>query len=173
MNNVTTIRAAECIDEIRFATHASEVGYKVQALAAHVLLRLEYRVVMINRDGHPDIVAVRGASEVRFEIETEVGGPRPRQLTDEDFASLLVSSEISGYFALAICSPMPRWIVVPAESLRDRGPSSNMLLGALSDVEFSNAWTQEFNSMLSEECRQIRQSSFETLCKRAMEGRGL
>ena len=69
--------ARECIERIRSSISPSEFGYKIQALAAHVLLRLGYRIDSINQSGHPDIVAVRNGGEFRFEVEAEVTGPRP------------------------------------------------------------------------------------------------
>lgn len=173
MNSLAALQASECIENMRLSVSPAEFGYKVQALAAHVLLRLNCRVEKINQSGHPDIVATRGMEELRFEIEAEVTGPRPRQLTDEDFASLLDSSGAVGYFALAISSPTPRWVVVPAERLKDRRPSSNVLLEALSDKNFSNAWTFEYLNLLNDECRRIRRTSFARLCERALAGRGL
>ena len=173
MSEETILRASECIEDLRLSISAAEFGYRVQAIAAHVLLRLNCRVTEINQWGHPDIVAIRGAEELRFEIEAEVSGPRPRQLTDEDFASLLDSSWAVGYFALAIAFPTPRWIVVPAEHLKDRRPSSNILLEALSDRDFSNAWTSEYLKMLNDQCRRLQRASFAALRERALLGRGL
>ncbi len=173
MNNLVKLQASDCIENMRLSVSPSEFGYKVQALAAHVLLRLNYRVEKINQFGHPDIVVARGKEELRFEIEAEVSGPRPRQLTGEDFASLVDLSGAVGFFALAISLPTPRWIVVPAERLKDRKPSSNVLLEALSDRNFSDDWTFEYLNLLNEGCRRIQRASFATLCKRALAGRGL
>ncbi len=173
MNDLAMLQATECIEQMRLSVEPSEFGYKVQALAAHVLLRLDCQVQEINQYGHPDITATRGMEELRFEIEAEVSGPRPRQLTNEDFASLIDSSGAVGYFALAISFPSPRWIVVPAERLKDRRPSSNVLLEALSDRNLSGAWTFEYLDLLHKECRRIRRASFGTLCARALAGKGL
>ena len=134
---------------------------------------LTVRVKEINRSGHPDIVATRGHEELRFEIEAEVVGSRPRHLKDDDFASLTNVSGTIGYFALAIRFPTPRWILVPAERLVGRKPSSNVLLEALSDRNLSEAWTYEYINLLSEECSRVGRSSFGSLCKRALAGRGL
>ena len=173
MSDSAVRQASDCIENLRLSVSPAEFGYRVQALAAHVLLRLEYRVEEINRSGHPDVVATRGTEELRFEIEAEVVGSRPRQLTDDDFASLVEVSGAVGYFALAISYPTPRWILVPAERLVGRKPSSNVLLEALSDREFSDAWTNEYINLLNEECRRIRRTSFRTLRARALAGRGL
>ncbi len=167
------LKATECIEQMRLTAEPAEFGYKVQALAAHVLLRLHHQVEKINPYGHPDIVSTRGVEEFRFEIEAEVSGPRPRQLTHEDFASLIDSSGAVGYFGLAISFPAPRWIVVPAERLKYRRPSSNVLLEALSDRDLSDAWTFEYLDLLHKECSRIRRASFAALCARALAGRGL
>ena len=173
MNDLVIQQATECVEQMRLSVEPSEFGYKVQALAAHVLLRLDCQVQEINQGGHPDIIATRGPEELRFEIEAEVSGSRPRQLTNEDFASLIVSSGAVGYYALAVNFPTPRWIVVPADRLKERRPSSNVLLEALSDRDISGAWTFEYLDLLHKECRRIRRASFATLCANAKAGRGL
>lgn len=173
MDSSAVFHASECVEDMRLGSSAAEFGYKVQALAAHVLLRLNCQVTAINQVGHPDIVAARDMFEFRFEIEAEVGGPRLRQLTDEDFNSLIDSSGAVGYYALAISFPSPRWILVPAKRLQARNPSSNVLLESLSDRDLSEAWTLEYLNLLSSECQRIRRASFATLCARALAGRGL
>ena len=173
MNDLVALQAAECLGDLYLNISSAEFGYKVQALAAHVLLRLNYGIEEINRSGHPDIVATRGMDKLHFEVEAEVADPRPRKLTDEDFDALTELPGGVGYFALAISFPTPRWVVVPAERLKVRKPSSNVLLEALSDADFSNAWTYTYLDLLKQECRRIRRASFRDLCERALAGRGL
>ena len=172
MNDLEALEAANCLDNLHLSVSPAEFGYKVQALAAHVLLRLNFEVEEINRSGHPDIVATRGMEKFHFEIEAEVAGPRPRQLTEEDFGALTELPGGVGYFALAISFPTPRWIVVQADRLKHRQPSSNVLLEALSDKGFSNAWTYAYIELLRQECRRIRRASFRDLCERATSGCG-
>ena len=105
MNDLAMLQATECIEQMRLSVEPPEFGYKIQALAAHVLLRLDCQVQEINQYGHPDIVATRDAEELRFEIEAEVGGPRLRQLTNQDFASLIDSSGAVGYLCLGYQFP--------------------------------------------------------------------
>jgi hypothetical protein len=172
MNDLEALEAANCLENLRLSVSPAEFGYKVQALAAHVLLRLNFEVEKVNRLGHPDIVAIRGMDKFHFEIEAEVAAPRLRQLTEEDFSSLTELQGGVGYFALAISFPTPRWIVVQADRLKHRKPSSNVLLEALSDIEFSNAWTSAYVELLRKECRRISRVSFRDLCERATLGRG-
>lgn len=150
----------------------SDFGYKVQGLAAHVLLRLGYRVTEVNQQGHPDITAFWEGREFRFEVEAEVTRPRLRQLTQADFDSLIVTPH--GYYALAISFPAPRWILVPASKLVSRTqPSPNRVLEALSDKEYSAAWTDAYIEMLRDSHRQIRRASFSDMRCWALSGRGL
>ena len=152
----------------------SEFGYKMQAIAAHVLLRLGYQIEAVNRTGHPDIVAIRQGREFRFEIEAEAFSPRPRKLTDADFMPLLEVPDGFGYYALTINTPMPYWVLVPASKLVDRRyPSHNILLRTLSDRSYSAEWTTEYQKLLNIACAQIMRDSFSRLSQLALEGRGL
>ena len=170
----TDFAATECIERIRSSISPTEFGYKIQALAAHILLRLGYRIDAINQSGHPDIAAFRNGREFRFEVEAEVTGPRLRQLTQADLISLTEHSNVAGYYALAISFPAPRWVLVPALKLTSRTlPSPNILLEALSDKEYSEEWTREHNRLLRDACRQIRLASFNDLSQMALSEHGL
>lgn len=174
MNSHLILSASECIEGIRSGISPAKFGYKIQALAAHVLLRLNYRVDEVNPSGHPDIVATKDGKEFRFEVEAEVTGPRPHKLTDADFASLTEPPNVFGYYALAISSPRPYWVLVPATKLIHRNfPSNNILLEALSDKAYSEEWTYEYVRLLHSACRQIRLASFSYLSKMAMKGHRL
>ena len=173
MNDLVTRQATDCLDRLRNSVSAAEYGYRIQALAAHVLLRLGYIVEEINHSGHPDIIAAKDGRKIYLEVEAEVARPRRRQLTTEDLFSLTESANVVGYFALAIGFPVPRWIIVMADRLQHRNPSSNVMLEALMDSNLSNAWTVAFVELLNANCRRIRQASFGELCRRALSGRGL
>ncbi len=170
-NSWSILDAGGCIERMRLK---ADFGYKVQAIAAHVLLRLGYQIEAVNQSGHPDIVAVRHGMEFRFEVEAEVGSPRPRKLADADFASLLEVPNEFGYYALAISFPTPYWVLVSASKLYGRRrPSTNILLEALSDKEYSDEWTSEYLRLLNVSCRQIARASFNQLSELALQGRGL
>ena len=149
----------------------NEFGYRVQGLAAHVLIGMGYQIGAVNQSGHPDIVAVKDGMEFRFEVEAEVGRPRLRQLTDADFSSLTEVPNAVGYYALAISVPTPYWVLVPALKLIDRPPSPNILFEALSDKEYSAEWTREYIKLLDGACRRIGLASFADLRQMALNGR--
>ena len=139
-----------------------------------MLLRLDYRITEVNPSGHPDIVSVKNGKEFRFEIEAEVIGARTRRLTEADFGALISGPNVVGYFALAVSFPRPYWVLVPASKLFRRSvPSGNALLEALSDREYSAAWTREHTGLLQGSCREIRQASFNHLTQMALAGRRL
>ena len=172
MDDAAAAQARHCLEKLHLSVSPAEFGYKVQALAAHVLLLLDFEVEEINRSGHPDIVATRGADKIHVEVEAVIAGPRSRQLDREDFNALMGLPGVAGYFALAVSFPTPRWVVVPAERLKHRRPSYKVLLETLSDTDFSNAWTQAYIDLLRSECRRISRASFRQLCERALSGRG-
>ena len=166
--------ADECVERIRLSISAVQFGYKIQALGAHVLLRLGYDIVAVNSSGHPDIVAIKGGKEIRFEVEAEVTGPRLRMLKDADFKSLISGPNVIGYYALAVSFPTPYWVLVPASRLFDRNlPAANVLLEALSDRQYSAEWTREYRRLLHGACRQIRLASFNDLSRMALAGLSL
>ena len=174
MNSCVASGASECIERIHSGISPAKFGYKIQALAAHVLLRLSYRVDEVNHSGHPDIVATKNGREFRFEVEAEVTGPRPRKLTDDDLYSLTKAPNVVGYYALALSSPTPYWVLVPASKLIRRNfPTSNMLLEALSDKVYSAEWTCEYVQLLHSACRQIKLASFSDLSQMALAGHRL
>ena len=159
---------------MRSELSAPMFGFKMQAVAAHILLRLNHRVVEVNRTGHPDIVSLRDGVEYRFEVEAEVIGSRKRLLTPEDVAGLVGGHGVVGYFALAVSFPKPFWVLVPAAVMARRGtPSGNALLRALSDKELSKAWTQIHFALLEKSGRVIRERSFDHLAQRALTGQAL
>ena len=156
---------------MRLMVSPSDFGFRVQGLAAHVLVGLGYRVSAVKETGHPDIVAFRGGREFRFEVKAEVGRPRLRQLTEAELNSLTELPGSSGYYALAIGFPMPYWVLVPASKLVGRPPMPNILLEALSDKELSAEWTREYIKLLEGGCRRIGLASFGDLKQMALSGR--
>ena len=165
--------AVDCLTRVRSRISASEFGYKIQALAGHVLLGLGHSIVEIKQKGHPDLVSVKDGQEFRFEVEAEVVGRKRRMLTPSDFEGL-IDTGVEGYFALAVSFPRPFWVLVPASRLAHRkSPAGTTLLKALSNKEFSFEWTNEYVSLISRSLRDVVDRSFDQLVQRALDGRGL
>ena len=166
--------AVDCLRRMRSESSRGEFGYKIQALAAHVLVGLKHRILQVNHTGHPDIVSVKDGQEFRFEVEAEVVGAGKRMLGTADFEGLLGSAGVEAYFALAVSFPRPYWLVVPARRLVGRSaPAGNALLRALSDEMLSSEWTREYLSLIRRSCREMLDRSFNQLVRRATNGAGL
>lgn len=168
--------AGKCLEKLKGAIGLSEFGFRIQGLAAHVLLRLGARVLQINSQGHPDIVAEIERGLVRIEVEADMHGSRARSPTEEDLDAIAPHSLADkGYFAVALCGPYPRWLLVEYERLRRRHgkPSSPAILQALADTEASERWTAEFVELLINHCTRLPSFSFDFLARRAKEGRSL
>lgn len=171
MDSVAALQARRCIETMRNRMSDNEFGYKVQALAAHVLLRLDYEIVAINHSGHPDIIATLGGKEFRFEVEAQAGRPRVRKLGSADLKGLVGTYGVFGYYALAVPSPVPNWILVPvAEMAHRKRPAANALLRAISNKSYSHEWTTEYLDMLYSSCRRIRLATFNALSEMALAG---
>lgn len=169
-------QAGKCLQTMRDAVTLSEFGFRIQGLAAHVLLRLGARVLQVNSQGHPDIFAETGIGSIRVEVEADIHGYRPRLLTEEDLDGIAPRKITDkGYFALALCGPYPRWLLVDHSRLHRRHdtPASPAILKALSDVEASEQWTSEFITLLLTHCQHLLAYSFDLLARRALEGRPL
>ena len=165
--------AADCLEQLRSRVSPSEFGYRVQALAGHVLLGLGHSILEINPRGHPDLVSVKGGQEFRFEVEAEVLARRPRMLTPSDFEGL-TANRVEGYFAVAVSFPQPCWLLVPVQRLASReSPSGMALLRALRDKAFSSAWTNEYVSLIHRSNRDVIDRSYDQLVQRALDGWGL
>ena len=168
--------AGKCLETLRGAVGLSEFGYRIQGLAAHVLLRIGARVLEVNSQGHPDIIAETDKGLIRIEVEADIHGSRARALTEEVLDGMEPRSAADkGYFALALCGPYPRWLLVDYSPLRRRHgtPASPAILQALSDAEDSERWTAEFITLLVTHCRHLPAFSFDFLARRALEGRAL
>ncbi|MFB0557298.1 MAG: hypothetical protein ACETVW_05530 [Dehalococcoidia bacterium] len=168
--------AGRCLQMMRETVELSEFGFRIQGIAAHVLLRLGAQVLEVNSQGHPDIVAATERGSIRIEVEADIRGSRPRLLTKEDLESIAPRRTTDkGYFALALCGPYPQWLLVEYSRLSRRydTPASPAILRALSDEEASEQWTSEFIKLLLTHCQHLPAYSFDLLARRALEGRPL
>lgn len=166
-------KARACLDRLLLESDDKAFGFKMQAVAAHILLRLGHTVLDVKRVGHPDIVTLKDGVEHRFEVEAEVRGHRKRMPEEADFVGLTATDTV-GYFALAVSFPRPYWVVVPIRELMSRGAQSgNATLEALRDRCLSDLWTESHLDLLARSCRVVRERSFEQLARRAKEGRAL
>ena len=159
------------------AVGEAEYGLRVQGLAAHVLLRMGFRVIEVNRTGHPDLVASTGIGTYRFEVEAEAVVGKHRQLTEADFVALLPRDPRDrGYYALLRLrlGAVPKWLVISADQLQRRAGRSLgvWVLSSLADQDMSARWTTEFMEVMSRLSRErLIRLSFDALRRLALSGR--
>jgi hypothetical protein len=152
-----------------------EMGFRIQGLAAQIILALGYRVLEVKSSGHPDLVAQAAMGIVRVEIEADTMGsgvhlPEPKDLT----ALCPQSPGDEGYFAIAICSLFPRWIVIDSNRLVDRKTKLVLpLLESLSNREQSEIWSELFEQLILDYGNRLVDFSFTWLVEQALEQRCL
>lgn len=153
----------------------AEYGYRLQGLAAHVLLRLGWVVTEINAIGHPDISASRAGRAIRLEVECDTGGHACRQPALADLEGLRpLAPGDSGYFAFFSLGPRVRWLLVPVELLeRRRNPIPIATIAALAELSISLDWTRTMVSLLMERHRNVWSYSYRSLRRRALGGDSL
>ena len=135
----STYDAAILLANLRHDVGFSKFGLVVQALFAHVLLRLGGKVLAINSPGHPDISAVLGGELFSIEVETATRKTIPRHLEPGDLKVLQVSREGErGYFCVLDTGPPLAWLCVDVASLRQRasGKLRISLLRSYSNRDF-------------------------------------
>lgn len=176
MGDAEHFAAGKCLERLRDALGLSEFGFRIQGLAAHVVLRLGARVLQINSQGHPDIVAETERGFVRIEVEADIYAHRARVLSQGDLDGIAPRSTTDkGYFALAMCGPYPSWLLVDYPQLRRRHktPALPAILRTLADAETSKHWTDEFKRLLVIRCHRLPVFSYDFLVRRALEGKPL
>ena len=94
------VSARACLDRLLPELDNEGFGFKMQAVAAHILLRLGHEVLEVKRFGHPDMVSVKDGVEYRFEVEAEVRGHRKRMLEPADFVGLTATGGV-GVFCVS------------------------------------------------------------------------
>lgn len=168
-------RATECLRSLLRRVGRSEFGYRVQGLAAHVLLRLGATVLDVKASGHPDITAQDDQGIMRIEVEADTGSSRERQLTGADYVGMASDRRGDrGYFALLLMGPRVRWVITPLENLSVRSkPLPISTVTSLADVQLSFAWTEAMVSIVVEHYEKIWFYSFDSLRQRSLNGQVL
>ena len=93
--------AAKLLADLRNDVGIQRFGLVVQALFAHVLLRLGGNVLDVKNPGHPDIRAVLAGQMYNIEVETAGRKTLPRQLEQGDLDVLQVRGD--GGTRLLLC----------------------------------------------------------------------
>ena len=166
--------AARALADFRNDVGFQRFGLVVQALFAHVLLRLGGKVLDVKSPGHPDIRALLAGQMYNIEIETAKGKTLPRQLDQGDLDVLQAREEGEhGYFCVLDCGPPIAWLCVDVASLGRRagGELRMSLLRGYCNRDFSLDSTAEFSRLVMKEAKSLNQLTFAQLRQEALSGR--
>lgn len=166
--------AAKLLTDLRNDVGYPRFGLVVQALFAHVLLRLGGNVLDVKNPGHPDICATLAGQVFNIEVEAPKGKILPRQLEKGDLDVLQVCEEGEhGYFCVLDCGPPITWLCVDVSLLGRRagGELRMSLLRGYANRDFSKDCTVEFSRLVIKEARSLHQLTYDQLRQEALSGR--
>lgn len=166
--------AAKLLTHLRNDVGFHRFGIVVQALFAHVLLRLGGNVLDVKHPGHPDIRAVLAGQQYNIEVETATKKTLPRQLERGDLDVLQDCREGElGYYCVLDCGPPIAWLCVDVASLRLRaaGQLRLALLRSYSNRSLSLDCTSDFSRLVTKEEKALHRLSYDMLRQEALSGR--
>ena len=138
----------------------------IQALFAHVLLRLGGKVLDVNHPGHPDIRAILSGQLYNIEVETATRKTLPRHLEQSDLDVLQINRDGErGYFCVLDCGPPLAWLCVDVASLGQRaaGKLRLSLIRGYSSRELSLDCTSEFSRLVIREAKNLHRLTYDRL----------
>ena len=169
--------AKRVVDGLRAKCGDSEFGYRLQALFAHILLRLSARIVEINAQGHPDIRAVLGDRELLIQVKTcsHSSAATIFEITREDVSGITEGGRRTGMLAFLDCAEPVSWIIVPADRVLAMvgRPVHVATLRADSDRVLSADCTEEFLLILDRVGGHLPNFTYSLLRRRALNGEPL
>ena len=160
------------LNRLRTEVGDIEFGYRAQGLFACALRRIGVRVLAINHQGHPDIVANLNGRVARFEVEIAPASERYHTIKGDDLVSIRPVHESEAGFLAILDSAHPiRWAVIEHSRIQNRlGRWPLSTLHGIADADLSKQCTEAFCEILSVNSRKLQALTFHLLCTRAMRG---
>ena len=168
----STYDAARLLANFRRDVGFSRFGLVVQALFAHVLLRIGGSVLDVKNPGHPDITARLGGQLYYIEVETAARKTTPRRLDQGDLDVLQVGRDGErGYFCVLDAGPPLAWLCVDVATLgrRATGELRLSILRSYSDRHLSVDCTVEFSTLVISQARNLNQLTYKQLRQEALD----
>jgi hypothetical protein len=165
------------LDRLRTAWGSSDFGYRMQAVFAHVLLRLGGQILEVNAQGHPDVKAKMAGQQMHFQVKT-VSHSHPNFqfcLSAKDLAGISPGYRDYGFLAVLDCAAPVDWLLVPegrARLLVER-PTLIATLRAEKIDPFSAECSEAFWDLVLAEQERLLHLSFSLLAQRALHGEPL
>jgi hypothetical protein len=165
------------LDRLRSECGHSEFGYRMQAILAHVLLRLGARILEINPQGHPDIAAEFLGRHIRIQVKAVLHSDAGSELTigPEDYAGIALTGYADGYLAVLDCALPVSWLLIPADRVRLVVARPALLATFRADCQepLSTECTDVFFELISEAEKRLPLLTFRLLANRALRGESL
>lgn len=153
-SNRSGFAAKPTLDSLRKQHGHGEFGYRMQAIFAHVILRLGGKILEVNAQGHPDVRAVLGDRELVVQVKTSSHSWAGSmfEMNSSDFSGIGCAGRREGLLAFLDCAEPVRWIMVRSD--RARAFVGRLVhvstLQAESDEALSEDCTEEFLEIIVE-----------------------
>ena len=165
--------AAPILSDFRSDVGYSRFGLVIQALFAHVLLRMGAVIIDVRNPGHPDIIAKLNGVFQNIEVEAPGRKTAFRRLQSGDLEVLRTGdSGQTGFFCVLDCGPPVEWLCVDVANLGSRVNEDLRisLLRAYAEKDYSAECTVQFSDLIVKEASFLPQLRFGRLRKEALEG---
>jgi hypothetical protein len=168
---------ASLLGELRGQCGDIEFGYRMQAMLAHVLIRLGVTILEMNAQGHPDIRAQLKDGELLVQVKTVLHRSHLSMfdLRPEDLIGISAAGRREGLLAVLDCAEPAQWVVITADraSLLVGQSVHVATLQAISHRELSSDYTAEFADIVRAQRERLRNLTYNVLRSRALSGAGI
>jgi hypothetical protein len=154
-----------------------EFGYRMQALFAHVLMRLDWQIIEVNAQGHPDVLASMADQEALFQVKTVLHRTANSmvELSKDDVGGITAAGRRAGWFAILDCAAPARWnVLTNSRAARLLGkPIYVATLRANSDTAMSIDCNDHFGEIILANSSRLSNLGYAVLRQRALAHDGL
>ncbi len=151
---------------------SSDFGYRMQAVFAHVLMRIGAQITEVNAHGHPDVRAILQGRELRIQVKalTHAYANAYLTLAPEDFAGIEAQGDGEGYLAILDCAIPVTWIIIASDRAQRfvTRPTLVTTLQAERAEPLSSECTDVFLELILEERSRLHQLPFAIVAERAL-----
>lgn len=149
----------------------------MQAIFAHVLMRIGARITEVNAHGHPDVKAELHGRELRVQVKAQIHAHAESQLTltPEDLAGIGTQGDGQGYLAVLDCAVPVGWILITEDRAQQfvSRPTLIATLQAERSEPLSTECTDVFLEMVLADGDRLAHVPFAIAAQRALRGEPL
>lgn len=162
------------LEALRAECGDAEFGYRMQAMFAHVLVKLGAVVLEVNAQGHPDIKARLADDLVLVQVKSCMHRTSSSlfQLSKNDLAGITPGDRTKGYLAFLDCADPVSWRLISFPLARQFLNRSVPIasLAAAQEEQLSRDCTEAFTDIILSAKDRLRVLTFTLLASRAVRG---